>query len=79
MGAAEGTDCAKSRRLRKIKTSQQDEYEEWMLENSSYFLRSPGGTQKDVAIVEPNAVVYTGGVVASSNVFGIRPAMWVEY
>lgn len=79
MGAAEGTDYAKSRRLRKIKTSQQDEYEEWMLENSSYFLRSPGGTQKDVAIVEPNAVVYTGGVVASSNVFGIRPAMWVEY
>ena len=80
LGAAKGTDYAvHHRKLIKINKNKIDEYEEWAQDNSSYFLRTPGGTQKQVAIVEPDAKIYTGGVTASTNVYGIRPAMWVEY
>ena len=79
-GAAKGTQYAEYRKLGKIRKDKQDEYEEWMLENSAYNLRSPGGAQEDTAAVGPDAIISTSGFVGSGlNRRGVRPAMWIEY
>ena len=79
-GAAKGTQYAEHRRLGKIPNNKQDEYEEWMLENSAYNLRSPGGAQDRTAAVGPNAIISTSGFVGTGlNRRGVRPAMWIEY
>lgn len=77
--AASGTQYAKSKGIKSIYKNDRDEYEEWTYNNNSYFLRSPGGEQNAVAIVEPDGNIYTGGTLVSATSFGIRPAMWVEY
>ena len=79
-GAAKGTEYAKHRRLGIIPKNKQDEYEEWMLENSAYNLRSPGGSQERTAAVGPDAIISTSGFVGTGlNRRGVRPAMWIEY
>ena len=79
-GAAKGTQYAEYRKLGKIRKDKQDEYEEWMLENSAYNLRSPGGAQASTAAVGPDAIISTSGNVGSGlNRRGVRPAMWIEY
>lgn len=79
-GAAKGTEYAKHRKLGIIPKNKQNEYEEWMLENSAYYLRSPAGTQSRTAAVGPDAIIYTGGNVGTGlNRCGVRPAMWIEY
>ena len=78
-GAAKGTQYADYRRLGKIPENKKDEYEEWMLENSAYYLRSPGGTQERTAAVRPNAIISTSGNDTGLNRRGVRPAMWIEY
>ena len=79
-GAAKGTQYAEHRRLGKIPQNKQDEYEEWMLENSAYYLRSPAGMQSRTAAVGPNAIISTSGIVGTGlNRRGVRPAMWIEY
>lgn len=79
-GAAKGTQYAEYRKLGKIRKDKQDEYEEWMLENSAYNLRSPGGSQEHTAAVGPDAIISTSGFVGTGlNRRGVRPAMWIEY
>ena len=56
----------------------QGEYEEWMLENSAYNLRSPGAMQDRTAAVGPNAIISTSGNVGTGlNRKGVRVAMWI--
>ena len=79
-GATKGTQYAEHRWLGKIPKDKQDEYEEWMLENSAYNLRSPGAMQDRTAAVGPNAIISTSGTVGTGlNRKGVRPAMWIEY
>ena len=80
-GAAKGTKYAVyEKRLGKISKSKKDEYEDWMLENSIYYLRSPAGTQGSIARVGPNAIISTSGYVGNGiSRCGVRPAMWIEY
>ena len=79
-GATKGTQYAEHRRLGKIPKDKQGEYEEWMLENSAYNLRSPGAMQDRTAAVGPNAIISTSGNVGTGlNRRGVRPAMWIEY
>lgn len=79
-GAAKGTQYAEYRKLGKIRKDKQDKYEEWMLENSAYNLRSPGGAQDSTAAVGPDAIISTSGNVGTGlNRRGVRPAMWIEY
>lgn len=79
-GATKGTQYAEYRRLGKIPKDKQGEYEEWMLENSAYKLRSPGAMQYRTAAVGPNAIISTSGNVGTGlNSPGVRPAMWIEY
>ena len=79
-GATKGTEYAKHRKLGIIPKNKQDEYEEWMLENSAYNLRSPGGSQERTAAVGPDAIISTSGFVGTGlNRRGVRPAMWIEY
>lgn len=80
VGAAKGTQYAAHRRLGIIPKNKQDGYEEWMLENSAYNLRSPGGSQESTAAVGPDAIISTSGFVGTGlNRRGVRPAMWIEY
>ena len=79
-GATKGTQYAEHRRLGKIPKDKQGEYEEWMLENSAYNLRSPGAMQDRTAAVGPNAIISTSGNVGTGlNRKGVRVAMWIEY
>ena len=79
-GATKGTQYAEHRRIGKIPKDKQGEYEEWMLENSAYNLRSPGAMQDRTAAVGPNAIISTSGTVGTGlNRKGVRPAMWIEY
>ena len=77
-GATKGTQYAEHRRLGKIPKDKQGEYEEWMLENSAYNLRSPGAMQDRTAAVGPNAIISTSGNVGTGlNRKGVRVAMWI--
>lgn len=76
--ATKGTAWTIHRHLKKIRNDRKNEYEEWARENSTYFLRSPGGEQGYVATIGPDAIISSGGSVASATALGVRPAMWIE-
>jgi len=46
--------------------------------NESWWLRSPGKTQADAALVTETGDIYVGGLPVNSYDVGVRPALWLN-
>lgn len=47
-------------------------------EDYQWWLRTPGSTQKEVAVINEYGEIDFGGVSSSADEIGIRPAMWID-
>ena len=60
-------------------TADDKHFYEWADGNSSFWLRSPGNSLDTAACVSRGGEIVKYGYSVHSQVYGIRPAMWVSY